>query len=319
MIKDNREEVREAEKEKIETKSKLTLFFLTILVGIAIDNFVTTIKPLLDTKFSFSFEYFILYWSMPIIFLITVIRFFIGNILHMIDLEAAVAKHGVSPKMWLWDFGFLILEAIIFIWMGMSANITNLCPRRFIYLFIILLSLDTAWISSTHIFGYLGKIFKYFKAFKRDTIPWGWAVLNFISGLILILVLNSYHLYNYIFFNILLILFVILGVSVYFLLSIMQIISTRENIIKRKFQRIILISQEYNGEKFYKILPIMIISNLFISFITYKLEYIYNFETVYLLFITFILFEAAIIDIYFLDIYRLLTDKTSSQRTINDY
>ncbi len=312
------------EKDSIEgtRKSKVTSFFLAILVGIAISASMEPSQKLLGNEFEFSLKYFILTWSIPLVFLITIIRFFIGNILHMINLEVAVTKpNGISPMMWLWDFSALILEAIIFIFMGLSIPLVSIPIEsgtgRFLVLIIILFSFDFVWILSTYIFGCLPKYIKLFKNCKRDSIPTGWAILNTISALMIYGILNAYN--NFKFFVYLLVIFVYTGLFVWLFLTIIDknervrevIFGWRNSMLKRVIEQIInnLNDKEENSVKrLKKIMPWIVGINTLFYFIILLAIFRYNFDIAYLMFITYGLTVAAFIDIYCLDIYKILTN-----------
>ncbi len=301
-----------------ERKSKVTSFFLAILVGIAIDAAVQTSQPLLN-EFSFRLEYFILNWSIPLVFLITIIRFFIGNILHMTNLEVDVTKpNGISPMMWLWDFGALILEAIIFIFMALSIPKLSIPIEsgigRFLWLIIILFSFDFVWILSTYIFGCRLKYIKLFKNCKRDTIPTGWAFLNIISALMMYGILKAYNSLK--FFIFLLVIFVYIGLLVWLFLIMIEknerarkaIFRMKNSMLKRFIEQIMsdLNDNKENGVKrLKKIMPWIVRANTLFYFILLVSIFRYNFDIAYLMFITYGLTVAAFVDVYCLDIYNL--------------
>lgn len=350
------ESTHDVRNKEIERKSKITDFFLVILVGIAIDNFVITNEPLFnDFSFSsFSWDYFISYWLIPLIFLITIIRFFIGNLLHMINLENHVAKEEISSKMWLLDFSILILEAIIFIIMGKNTCVfckPDETPQKFLIIMIILFFVDVIWILSSFMFGYLserrgnqitffdGWIKKcvcnaiYFKNCKRDSIPGEWAILNFVSLLIMLGVLITVELNNLEYFNYLLILFIFLGGGMLIFLhidkftSITSTISKMNDSIWKRWLSGILMrledkykEEDNNIKTLTRVMPCIASINLlyFIIIIYYELSTPYNFKLIYLTFIALFLIEAAFIDVMCLDIYKILTgfSKNSKQKKL---
>ena len=104
--------------------------------------------------------------AIPAIFLITLLRFSIGNVLHIRRLETK----GTSPKLWLYDFSVIFLESLILLLLGMYTWGNDL---RFLKLFIILLFVDIFWV--------LTMIPHFLKKKRPEPLPWAWALLNLLG------------------------------------------------------------------------------------------------------------------------------------------
>jgi hypothetical protein len=106
------------------------------------------------------------YLGVPFIFYVTLLRFSIGNILHIRQLE----KKGLSPYIWLYDFSVIFLESLIFLFLGACTWGNDI---RFLKLLLILCFVDVFWIMSM--------IPHYVKKKRPEPLPWAWGLLN-IAG-----------------------------------------------------------------------------------------------------------------------------------------
>jgi len=283
-------------------KSRITSFFIAILVGISIDNFATSIKPLLDLNtFSISFDYFIDYWAIPFIFIITVIRFFIGNLLHMLHIEDAVQNGKMSSRMWFLDFIIIIFEAIIFILMGLSVDLE--CHSRFLFLIISLLFIDVVWIFTTY---FLGKVDK---DYKRDEIPWGWAFLNAISFFMILFASIATYIFSkkdLFFYSVYFFTFMSFTLFILFLYKQEFLVNSFK--LKSNFSKLKNTIYLATGLNVIVLFIISIILNM------YELKYINLFYIMYIMSV------AALIDVLSLDIYKLVTiKKDKSQKSIGEF
>lgn len=166
-------------------RTLISSFFITLLIGIAFKFSVGPIWGIFErTRISLSIE-----WLLPYIFILTAIRFFIGNQLHLLKLEESPNLLG---WIWLFDFSFIFLESFILIFVGKSCSLSiTLLGRKVFFFFIgVLLFLDVFWILLQGIFGLLNK------KWVREIWPWAWGVLNFISGIVLIILAQGDILYK---------------------------------------------------------------------------------------------------------------------------
>jgi len=156
----------------------ISSFFITILTGIAFHHSVSPIWEIFREKgLSLSIE-----WVIPYIFIITTIRFFIGNQLHILNVEKQL---DLFEWIWLFDFTFITAEAFILIFAGTSCSL-SIClnAKTDFFSFIrLLLIVDIIWIFFQIIFGIINK------KWKRKVVPWGWGILNF-GTLIFLLILG---------------------------------------------------------------------------------------------------------------------------------
>lgn len=116
----------------------------------------------------------IIYLAVPFVFFATLLRFSVGNILHIRNLE----RKGLSPFAWLYDFVIIFLESLIFLLLGMYSWGNDL---RFIKLLMLLCFLDALWIVTMiphYVNGQLPK--------RPKPLPWAWCLINILSGLYLV-------------------------------------------------------------------------------------------------------------------------------------
>jgi hypothetical protein len=139
---------------------------VTTLSGLALKNMMENVqKMMIDYGFSIPFEVFIF----TIVFFATILRFFIGNILHLRSLE----EHKTSSTIWLCDLLVITFESMLFILM--SYFIYN----RDVYfapILAILCIVDALWVFS---------MFPHWRRHQRPEMPWGWGMINLASFLFL--------------------------------------------------------------------------------------------------------------------------------------
>jgi hypothetical protein len=121
------------------------------------------------------------------VYFLTVLRFFIGDILHLEEDQLTDVRAQVK---WFWDMSFIVLECLILIFLG---DVTSLEENRsvnlgFFDLLMILFALDIVWITSMGMLNSLsshrpGKRFS--SLWKREVVPYGWALLNAVQLAIL--------------------------------------------------------------------------------------------------------------------------------------
>jgi hypothetical protein len=126
---------------------------------------VEKVKEILDSQGFFPVETF----GFPFIFFVTLLRFTIGNLLHIRKLEDA----DVSPYVWLSDFLIIFVETIILLLLGIYCYGNVL---MFLILLMVLCFLDCFWI--------LIMVFTHLKHLRPE-VPWKWGLLNLASGLFL--------------------------------------------------------------------------------------------------------------------------------------
>jgi len=167
-------------------KRKRTLissFFITVLTGIALGNCVDPIWEIfIKNGFTIGINLIL-----PYIFILTTIRFFVGNQIHLANIEE---EPNLFNRIWLFDFLFIVLESFIIIFTSKSCSL-EICINTkvdFFFFMILLLSTDVIWIFSQFLLGIIHK------RWKRKKIPWQWALLNTIT-IILILLIKKNILY----------------------------------------------------------------------------------------------------------------------------
>lgn len=141
----------------------VSYFWITTLAVFAANFGVDNLKQIIDVQGIFPLMSF----SVPFIFFVTLIRFSVGNILHLRELELKNSPAYV----WVLDFGVIFLESIILMLLGAYSYGSNF---RFFELFLLLSFVDVIWIALMEI-----------KREKRPNLPWSWLILNVISAAIL--------------------------------------------------------------------------------------------------------------------------------------
>lgn len=146
-------------------RSLISYFWITALSSLAADYGVKNVKEILDLQGFLPIETF----GYPFMFFVTLLRFTIGNLLHIRRLE----KANVSSYIWLFDFTMIFIESLILILLGCYCYENIL---KFLILLMALCLLDCLWILS------IG--FMYLKGLRSE-VPWAWGLLNLASGLFL--------------------------------------------------------------------------------------------------------------------------------------
>lgn len=160
---------------RIDKRNLLSSFFITLLIGIAFQEMISTIKgPIIADGMNINNSF------LGLTFFFISIRYFIGNQLHLFS-ESFLKLPGI---LWLYDLIVIIVQSTILIFLG------NLCTvplnfnvqLGFLEFIVILLSLDVFWICSQ---WFMGKIVK---KWERNNIPWIWAILNFVLIIAIVLI-----------------------------------------------------------------------------------------------------------------------------------
>ncbi len=127
-----------------------------------------------------------------VVYFLTVFRFFIGDILHLEEDQLTDVRAQVK---WFWDMSFIVLECIVLIFLG---DVTSLEESKtahlgFFDLLAILFVIDIAWILSMGALNFLSErrpAGRISSLWKREIVPWGWAILN--TGQLALLLLDGY-------------------------------------------------------------------------------------------------------------------------------
>jgi hypothetical protein len=149
-------------------KSLVSYFWITTFSVFAAQYAANNLKTVID---SYGIRVGITYLALPFVFFLTLIRFSIGNILHIRSLE----KKGISPYIWLSDFIVIFLESILFLLLGIYTWGNDL---RFLKLLMILCFIDAFWIFTMTP--------QYIKKQRPEPLPWAWGILNITGGIYLV-------------------------------------------------------------------------------------------------------------------------------------
>jgi hypothetical protein len=159
-------------------RTLITTFFISILAGGA---FQKSLELFYAHGFpvDWSVQFLLSVWGPLVIFLSLLLRFYIGNLLHLRTLESNPPDS--MNLTWLYDFCIILLELSVLYFAGMCFAYYNI-PRLF-RLIAVLLTIDCVWIISMSVLG------KIWPRLKRKSIPWLWFWINLPTCIILALTL----------------------------------------------------------------------------------------------------------------------------------
>lgn len=149
---------------------------ITGLIAVAYSEPVGTVDKAINTE-GVSIESL----SLFAVYFLTVLWFFIGDILHLEEDQLTDVKAQVK---WFWDMSFIVLECVILIFLGAVTSLEKNADARlgFFDLLVVLFSVDVTWITSMGVLNWLGNrpaAPDWFAGlWKRKVVPWGWAALN---------------------------------------------------------------------------------------------------------------------------------------------
>lgn len=146
-------------------RNVLSGVLISVLIGLAFQEMVA---PVRDSVRSVGFT-----WAtflIAVIFFLTSVRFFIGNQLHLLN-EDLLAMSGF---VWFYDLVWILLQTLVLVFLGgvASYEATSIASVSFVTMLIVLFVIDVFWICSQWLLGNL------LPGWKREFIPWGWAILN---------------------------------------------------------------------------------------------------------------------------------------------
>jgi len=166
---------RRKREKKAERRNLLSSFFITLLIGLAYAEMIPPVRDSIEAS-GFTFGTVVLF----IVFFLTSMRFFIGNQLHLLSDVLVQLPGGV----WLYDLMVIICQSIAFIFLGGLCSIEAARGGRigFVDVLAAIYAIDVIWIASQ--WG-LGRIIS---RWKREFVPWAWAILNsaLVMGLFLL-------------------------------------------------------------------------------------------------------------------------------------
>lgn len=178
-----------------EKRNLLSSFFISLLIGLAFQNMVIIAQDSINNE-GVRLNNLIL----SSIFFLTGLRFFIGNLLHLLSDSFSKLRGGV----WLYDLTIIVFQSTIIAFLAGVSTVEKSLNSTvdFFNLLIVLYLLDIVWIISQWFLGI------FLISWRRVFIPWVWAVLNTIllalifiirfitadyyskNGLILLLIVN---------------------------------------------------------------------------------------------------------------------------------
>jgi len=163
-----------------EMRNLLSSFFITLLIGIAYQEMVSSAIHTFQSDPMSSKVYI----GVAIgIFFLTSMRFFIGNQLHLIS-KSLLYMPGL---VWFYDLFVIILQSLILIGLGYTCRYFSPSSGNvFPWITIALYGCDIIWILSQWAIG------KIWTICERELIPWPWAVLNFMLVISIVALLSHF-------------------------------------------------------------------------------------------------------------------------------
>jgi hypothetical protein len=112
-------------------------------------------------------------------FFFTLMRFFIGALLHLLGPELAA----MSGRVWFHDFMWITVETVVLVFLGglTSLEASSRSSVGFVRLLLVLFAIDIAWVAAQWVLS------RVFPSFRRGWIPWKWAALNAVAGAALLI------------------------------------------------------------------------------------------------------------------------------------
>lgn len=168
---------------QIEKRNLVSSFFVTLLIGIAFQEMVSTVRESVRST-GLSMETCLLVLA----FFMNAMRFFIGNIIHLIS--SSLEK--MPGMLWFYDLIIITIQSMIIIFTGGLCSVESnlLTTIGFYPLLILLYLIDTLWIVSQWLIGLAAP------TWRRHRVPWEWALLNAFSAICLglaALLLNDWY------------------------------------------------------------------------------------------------------------------------------
>jgi hypothetical protein len=158
-------------------RTLISTFFTSIIAGGA---FTKSFELFYGYGFPVTWEvgFAFAMWGPFITFLSILLRFYVGNLLHLKVLED-------NPPLgrsfaWAYDFSFILAELSVIYFAAMCFQ--NNDVYRFLNLVVTLLSVDCVWIVSIWMLGKINV------GWKRSSIPWPWLIINSLSLIFLIFI-----------------------------------------------------------------------------------------------------------------------------------
>jgi len=131
-----------------------------------------------------------------IVYFLTALRFFVGDILHLDEDERTEDDRRGAEVKWFYDLSFIVFECVILIFLGNLTSIEQSAASRVDYfdLLGLLLAVDVFWILSMGALRSQSKrrpASRFWRLWCRREIPYGWAGLN--AGLLVVVWALRFH------------------------------------------------------------------------------------------------------------------------------
>lgn len=161
-------------------RNLISSVFIAMLIGLAYQEMLAPVRDSVRTA-GFTFGTL----SLAFTFFFTSMRFFIGNQLHLLNDNTLRLRGDV----WIYDFLIITLQTVILCFLGgvSSVEVNRIAHVGFLGLLIALYLLDIAWVVSQWTLGRL------IKQWRRESLPWPWAVLNTLTVIVIAGVAHFAH------------------------------------------------------------------------------------------------------------------------------
>lgn len=118
-----------------------------------------------------------------VVYFLTALRFFIGDILHLDEDELTAGQDAGAEVRWFYDLSFIVLECVTLIFLGSVASLGESAASRvsFFDFLALLLIADLVWISSMGLLDWQSRRqadSRFWRLWRRGQVPYGWAALN---------------------------------------------------------------------------------------------------------------------------------------------
>jgi|WetSurMetagenome_2_1015567.scaffolds.fasta_scaffold406197_1 hypothetical protein len=163
-------------------RTMVIMLFISVMTGAAFHHSVDPIKmAFADMSLSF-----ISNWAIPFIFIITILRFTIGNYLYTVYMDTI---SDLPEWLTVTDFVFLTLESLILIFAGSTCSYQESMTAGKGYFFFMktLLFVDILWVGIQVVVGRLKRL---------EIIPYSWLILNSITLICLFIIDGTLGAYS---------------------------------------------------------------------------------------------------------------------------
>jgi hypothetical protein len=143
-----------------------------LLAALIATSFHEMVEPVTEAFKEVGIDIQSLAW--PLIYLLTVLRFFAGYVVHFGNPD--LAKRKAAPR-WFFDLSFVVAQWSVLIFAGAvtSLQASDEAVVSFTDYLIVLYAIDIVWVFASHLLHWLGLMER-----ESDLPRWEWAVVNLL-------------------------------------------------------------------------------------------------------------------------------------------